>query len=108
MDNNPLTYIHKSLKVDTTSGWWLSFHYKPGSTNVDADMLLRLHENPELTAEHITAFIEDLAEPYLDYCDVGGLGVEVLATSSTSFDWVESQTQDPDLVEIRRLVRVQL
>lgn len=49
-DNNPLTYILTTAKLDATGHRWLaqvsnynfSIHYKTGKTNVDADMLSRL------------------------------------------------------------------
>ena len=44
-DNNPLTYILTSAKLDATGQWWLaalanchfSIQYRPGSKNADAD-----------------------------------------------------------------------
>ena len=79
-DNNPLTYIHKSLKVDATSQRWLavlreyefSIHYKPGTTNIDADILSRLHEKfNDIT---VSANIHDIVvEPdvaWIHYVDV--------------------------------------
>ncbi len=111
-DNNPLTYIHKSLKVDATSQRWLAalgdydftIHYKPGSTNVDADVLSRLHEYPEEYVEHISAFTEGL-DAFVDYCDVTDYQVDVLATTASVFDWQKLQLEDEDLVQIRRFVR---
>ena len=49
-DNNPLTYVLTSAKLDATGHRWFaalstvdfSVHYKPGSTNTDADALSRL------------------------------------------------------------------
>ncbi|KAL5006251.1 hypothetical protein ScPMuIL_015057, partial [Solemya velum] len=51
-DNNPLTYVLSSAKLDATGHRWLSqiasfnfsIHYKTGKTNVDADALSRLPE----------------------------------------------------------------
>ena len=50
-DNNPLTYVLTSAKLDATGHRWLaalaaynfSIHYKPGIKNVEADMLSRLN-----------------------------------------------------------------
>ena len=49
-DNNPLTYVLTTAKLDATSQRWiaalanynLSFHYKSGKTNVEADALSRI------------------------------------------------------------------
>ena len=49
-DNNPLTYILTSAKLDACGQRWVAelannnfnLHYKPGSTNVDADRLSRI------------------------------------------------------------------
>jgi len=49
-DNNPLTYVLSSAKLDATGHRWLSqissfnfsIYYKTGKTNVDADVLSRL------------------------------------------------------------------
>ena len=48
-DNNPLTYVMKSARLDATSARWISalasydftIHYKAGHLNKDADMMLR-------------------------------------------------------------------
>ena len=53
-DNNPLTYVTTSAKLDATGQRWLaalanfdlSIKYKTGKTNVDADLLSRRHANP--------------------------------------------------------------
>lgn len=49
-DSNPLTYVLTTAKLDATGHRWLAhlssydltLHYKPGSSNVDADALSRL------------------------------------------------------------------
>ena len=48
-DNNPLTYILTTAKLDACGQRWVSaiapmdftLHYKPGRTNIDADALSR-------------------------------------------------------------------
>ena len=53
-DNNPLTYVTTSAKLDATGQRWLaalanfdlSIKYKTGKTNVDADVLSRRHARP--------------------------------------------------------------
>ena len=47
MDNNPLTYVLSSAKLDATGQWWVAslanydfkIYYKSGKTNTDADAL---------------------------------------------------------------------
>ena len=49
-DNNPLTYVLTTAKLDATGHRWLAalaaydfdIHYKPGVNNTDADALSRL------------------------------------------------------------------
>ena len=49
-DNNPLTYILTTAKLDATSHRWVAalaaynftLNYRPGKANIDADMLSRI------------------------------------------------------------------
>jgi len=58
-DNNPLTYVLTTAKLDATGHRWLAalsaynftLKYKPGAKNIDADTLSRLVHNPKLTSE---------------------------------------------------------
>ena len=58
-DNNPLTYILTTAKLDATSHRWVAalaaynftLNYKPGKTNVDVDALSRIPWNREQTVE---------------------------------------------------------
>jgi len=58
-DNNPLTYVLTSAKLDACGHRWLAalsafdftLKYRAGVKNVDADTLSRLAHNPELTAD---------------------------------------------------------
>merc|ERR1712074_272243 len=110
-DNNPLTYIHRSLKVDATSQRWLaalgeydfSIHYMPGTTNVDADILSRLHESSDVSVEHISAVTESTDE-FAQYIDISDLDEEMLAhvnSLKTPFDWRALQLEDSDLALAR-------
>ena len=76
-DNNPLTYVLTSAKLDATGHRWLaalsvfefSLSYKPGKGNCDADMLSRLPrtETSEdvvkaiMQLEHQDAYIHSLS-----------------------------------------------
>ncbi len=54
-DNNPLTYILMTAKLDATGQWWIaalgaynfSLHYIKGKENVVADALSRIPTRPE-------------------------------------------------------------
>ena len=56
-DNNPLTYVFTTAKLDATGHRWLaelsnynfSIKYRSGKKNADADALLRLQERETLT-----------------------------------------------------------
>ena len=53
-DNNPLTYILSSAKLSAVGHWWVAeladfnfdIKYRPGKSNIDADMLSRLPLDP--------------------------------------------------------------
>ena len=57
-DNNPMSYVLSSAKLDATGHRWLAelslhdfnIHYKPGNSNTDADFLSRMHATPSLDA----------------------------------------------------------
>ena len=59
MDNNPLTYILTTAKLDATGHRWVAalaaynftLHYRPGKANIDADMLSRIPWKREQTVE---------------------------------------------------------
>ncbi len=61
-DNNPLTYVLTSAKLNATGCRWVSeladFHftirYRPGKENIDADSLSRMPADPETTMRECT------------------------------------------------------
>ena len=118
IDNNPLTYIHKSLKVDATSQHWLaalgeydfSIHYKPGNTNIDADILSRLHEHftDKTISIHISDIVCDIDVAWINYVDVTELNPENLARvniMTTATAWKEYQQEDSELNAVRELLK---
>ena len=108
-DNNPLTYIHTSLKVDATSQRWLaalgdydfSIHYKPGITNIDADILSRLHEdNVEYESNQISCkSLHDQDPTWIEYVDVSNMDENTIGqiNLTTTIDWYKLQTEDKEL-----------
>ena len=72
-DNNLVTYVLTSAKLDATGHHWLAslaaFHfdikYRPGRNNADADALNRLPAT--ITSESVQAICNDITqEPYVD------------------------------------------
>ena len=59
MDNNPLTYILTTAKLDATGHRWVAalaaynftLHYRPGKANIDADVLSRIPWKKEQTVQ---------------------------------------------------------
>ena len=103
-DNNPLTYVLTTAKLDATGHRWLAtlaaydfnIIYRPGSRNTDADALSRLPalaghpDNQEITADSVRAVCGVLyAQPF----------VEALCTSADVVDTV----RDDDGQDISRM-----
>ena len=66
-DNNPLTYVLTTAKLDATGHRWVAeladydfdIVYRPGSKNADADGLSRCHERPEaVQATTVSALLQ--------------------------------------------------
>lgn len=74
-DNNPLTYVLTSAKLDATGHRWISalasfnfkIIYKPGKTNIDADRLSRLKEVETVSSDTIKAICQlATGQPYAE------------------------------------------
>ena len=69
-DNNPLTYILTTAKLDACGQRWVSaiapmdftLHYKPGRTNIDADALSRLTCSEKIESEEVQAILKGCLE----------------------------------------------
>ena len=69
-DNNPLTYILTTAKLDACGQRWVSaiapmnftLHYKPGRTNIDADALSRLTCSEKIDNEEVQAILKGCLE----------------------------------------------
>ena len=99
-DNNPLTYILSTAKLDATGHRWLaelsaynfSIEYCPGKNNTDADALSRL-ENSEkislLSKEVVTAISHSLLlteDPLLETCTIEPEVINQLMTSIAAWE----------------------
>ena len=69
-DNNPLTYVLTTAKLDACGQRWVSaiapmtfnLHYKPGRTNIDADALSRMPCSKEIPNEEVQAILKGCLE----------------------------------------------
>ena len=120
-DNNPLTYVLTTAKLDATGQRWvaalasytLSLHYKSGKTNVEADALSRIPWKWELRDPIVKAILtstENKLVPVVatlyQEAKVHKLpGPKPKPQQMTVEDWVQAQNQDPALREIRKIVR---
>ena len=109
-DNNPLTYVLTSAKLDATGHRWLaklasfdfSIKYKSGKTNTDADSLSRI---PETCAE-ITKAICNASELETDFVSCMSMSPDVVSEFESCSDVVEQldisqlQLDDPDIAKI--------
>ena len=112
-DNNPLTYVLTSARLDATGQRWIatlanynfSLHYKSGKMNIEADALSRIPNREEETyidkdavravanAMQVGEFSELNENPNLIICK------SAIPTPKKFFneDWVREQNQDPDI-----------
>ena len=121
-DNNPLIYILSTAKLDACGQRWVAelanfnftLHYKPGSTNTVADALSRIVW-PDVLSQQDTEEYESMpanlvqtichgacVEALMDLCSYTGSVVpmqpHIPASRGWSLDdWVQLQSQDPDL-----------
>lgn len=103
MDNNRLTYLNGSLRVDATSQRWIShfgeydftIHYKTGELNVDADIPSRPHEEKQVVCS-----ICDMNCNFSPLCEHIGLKCyeerksSYLCSTQVRFDWLQLPLED--------------
>ena len=111
-DNNPLTYVLMTAKLDATSQRWIAalenynfnLHYKSGKMNIEADALSRIPNNAEVhidneaaraiaNAMQIGEFSELNENPNLIICK----SARPTPRKFTNEDWVREQNQDIDI-----------
>ena len=128
-DNNPLTYVLTSAKLDATGHRWLaslgtynfSLKYKTGKTNGDADGLSRRPQEvvqlfPEAVNSICSAYTVDREScPYVETMVVSSCGqIPVSLSSETDgvpasselkdVDWSREQLADPNIARVKHLV----
>ena len=120
-DNNPLTYVSTTAKLDATGQRWLAalanydhtIRYKKGTTHTDADGLSRI---PKVVVQAVMQAHDDDNLPLVDRvrdpvasppsCPDVQIPDEVLRSSSLSQkDWSAAQSQDPITSILRDHVR---
>ena len=116
-DNNPLTYVLTSAKLDVTGHRWLaalsafdfSIYYKPGKGNCDADMLSRLPctEASEDVVKAIMQLEHQEAYIHLLSCDPSVTDVLGEIPIVNTVDIVKLQHEDSVLSKVIPLVEMQ-
>ena len=125
-DNNPLTYVFTTAKLDATGHRWLAelcnynftIKYRSGKKNSDADGLSRLHESDETTTVFpdilkaicqtvvVQKDTEPLADslvapdsaPTIDQSEEDNIPAELLSsTALTIRDWQKAQAADENI-----------
>ena len=118
-DNNPLTYVLTTAKLDATGHRWVaalsnytfSIIYKPGKGHKDADALscIKWPEAMELDPQTVHAVCEGVQAPHgkvETLCQgahvVDALSKDRATPGMTSLEWCHIQAQDPILSHIIR------
>lgn len=108
-DNNPLTYVLTSAKLDTTSQRWIadlaSFNfeilYRPGKLNADADGLSRIPNQEIITSDSIKTICNSIRNsgPYVKCSSISSSAVDNQPdlTDQTEIDVRRHQYNDPVL-----------
>ena len=131
-DNNPLTYVLSTAKLDACSHRWVArlanynfnIHYRSGITNVDADALSHIQWPDILSDLDMVDFDETIGTQSIKaicnssricygYCETTCSGaaslpsqfINMSASSSQPFDWIKEQSQSPELREIIALIK---
>ena len=116
-DNNPLTYVLNTAKLDATGHRWVaalsnytfSIIYKPGKGHIDADALscIRWPEAMELSSQTVHAVCEGVQAPHgkVETLCQGAHVVDALSEDRappgmTSLEWCHIQTEDPILSKL--------
>ena len=120
-DNNPLTYILSTAKLDAMGHRWVAslgpynftLHYKPGRLNNDADALSRIDWNTldptEVKATMDLAQVDRTLILEAEVC--GGQAADApfvmkrLGLGDDTKKWIKRQNEDPEIRKIIGLIR---
>jgi len=119
-DNNPLTYVLTSAKLDATGQRWIatlaeydfSIKYRPGKQNQDADALSRLnHEECCISSEAIKAIGKSYDVPnVVEAVSMSVTVVDQLPEAESGLDtqnyqyWRKVQREDPIIHTVMRII----
>ena len=121
-DNNPLTYILTTTKLDATGHRWVavlsnytfSISYKPGRNNTDVDALSRIQwpEAVDISSQTVHAVCEGVQVPHgkiETLCHgaqaVGVLSQDNMSSGMTSLELSQAQIQDPAICQIIQAIQ---
>ena len=121
-DNNPLTYILTTAKLDATghrgvsvlSNYTFSISYKPGRNNTDADALSRIQwpEAVDISSQTVHVVCEGVQAPHgkiETLCHraqaVGVLSQDNMPSGMTSLEWSQAQIKDPAICQIIQAIQ---
>ena len=120
-NNNPLTYILTTAKLDATSHRWMAalaaynftLNYRPGKTNVDADALSRIPWDREQTVEpetvghllgNVITKVGCVMECYAGHTTTVPEPVPKVELGKMSVeDWIEAQREEKGLRKVIEL-----
>ena len=124
-DNNPLTYILTTAKLDATGHRWVAalsnytfnISYKPGRNNTDADALSRIQwpEAVDISSQTVQAVCEGVQALHgkvETLCHgaqaVGILSQDTMPAGMTSLEWSQAQIQDPVISQIIQAIQTKI
>ena len=122
-DNNPLTYVLTTAKLDATGHRWLAelasydfkLVYKAGRTNIDADILSRLPRDPDdcsISSDVVSSLCNGITvadTPWHGYVETMSMSTDVTALTADSQDskmelnWQTEQGKDEEIHGVIRM-----
>ena len=119
-DNNPLTYILTTAKLDTCGQRWVSaiapmnftLHYKPGRTNIDADALSRLTCLEKIDHEEVQAILKGCLEQPKFLWEAYACSARVTEDLKPNLppakmgaaEWRRAQALDPVILAVKKMI----
>ena len=118
-DNNPLTYILTSAKLDATGQRWVAslanynftIHYQSGKQNIKADALSRIewqHDDAVVVKATLvwgsnadTAIPQPFEQNTIKCCNINLAGAPKISKE----DWIKEQDADEDIGPVAELVK---